>query len=154
NLTGFESGNIGHVHKHDDQITLHLRSDNDESWPLFWRQWWYAKIDDLEPGKTYTLTLRGRGHWNYYLPVYSYDNKTWHPFTKREVTQPSRLTLQVRKAFTKQQVWVARYVPYTYSDLVNYLDNLPQKRGWHVSSIGKTPQGRDIPLLSIGSRKA
>src|SRR5690606_5177015 len=64
------------------------------------------------------------------------------------------LTLQVRKAFTKQQVWVARYVPYTYSDLVNYLDNLPQKRGWHVSSIGKTPQGRDIPLLSIGSRKA
>ena len=154
NASDFESGNMGEIERSGNQIVLNLRSDNDETWPPYWRQWWYARLDDLDIGKTYTMTLRGRGHWNLYLPVYSYDGKTWRPFKREEVSQPSRLTLQFKKSFAKEQVWIARYVPYTYTKLLDYLDRLP--KGAHIKrySIGRTEQDRRIPALRIGKKEA
>lgn len=137
----------------DGSYDVFLRSDNDDALPKFWRQWFYFKLDDVPVGRPVALTIKGAGHWSYYVPVFSYDDETWQSFPEASVTKPSRLQLKISTTFKKPTVWLARYNPYTYSDLNAYL----QKVKWRVrdskvatiASLGRTPQGRDIPKVTI-----
>jgi hypothetical protein len=158
NQAPFEGGNIGPVRRRSaHRIDLQLRSDNDDKLPKVWRQWWYAKLDRLPVDAPVQLTVRGHGQTMYYLPVYSYDNKTWRHFAESEVTQPAPTTLRIKKRFARSVVWLARYNPYTYSTLTDYLAKLRRGRGAsyiELKSIGATPEGRAIPLLTVTDPQA
>lgn len=152
NLSEFEGGNIGGVRRVGPQaFELSLRSDNDDALPRYWRQWWYLKLDDVPTNAPVKLTLKGAGQWHYYLPFYSYDNQTWHQFDERDVTQPTRLTLEMRRKFSQKTVWLARYVPYTATTLQTYLKRIRRHRDVTIGSLGRTPEGREIPYVTIGA---
>ena len=143
----FEGGSIGSVQKTSPRsYDLWLRSDNDGDFPKYWRQWWHVRLDDLPVGLPVSLTLKGRGHWNYYLPVYSYDGSTWRQFAPGEVSQPSRLTLRMKKAFRAKRVWLARYHPYTYSDLLRFLRTIKSRPHVRLVSLGASPLGYSTPM--------
>lgn len=150
NSARFESGNIGAIKRlRPDKIELSLRSDNDDALPPYWRQWFYLRLDDLPIDREVSFTLKGAGHWHYYLPVYSYDQKTWHHFSERDVTQPTRHTLAFKAKFAAKTVWIARYIPYTYTQLNAYLKTLKKKRNVVIGDIGRTREGRLVPIVTI-----
>lgn len=158
NTAMFEGGNMGLVRRTSaDTFELNLRSDNDDALPKFWRNWFYGRIDGVPTDRPVTMTLKGAGQWNYYLPFYSYDQKIWYQMTEKEVSQPTRLTVTMRRKFTRSTVYVARYVPYTVTDLTAFLKRIAKRRDVTVGTIGRTPEGREIPSISIttdtGSRQ-
>lgn len=145
-----ESGNIGKIERRSKYTyDLHLRSDNDEDLPHYWRQWWYTKLEKLPMDKPVSFTLRGRGHWNYYIPVYSYDNLRWHHFDQKNVTQPGRNTLRFKKKFKQSEVYMARYYPYTYTKFKDYLKRHETSPYLQKESLGSSKFGLDVPALTI-----
>lgn len=152
NQSRFESGNIAKIKRLGRyKFSMSLRSDNDDALPKFWRQWWYASLDHLGTKKATTLELSGAGQWNHYLPVYSYDNKNWQQFQQKDVSRPDKLTMRISKTFKQPQVWLARYHPYTYSDLQEYGARLQPSKFVKTGSLGDSSEGRDIPVWSISN---
>lgn len=154
NQARFESGNIGKIERDGRRIVLNLRSDNDDALPKYWRQWFYLELTDLPVDKPVEITIKGAGQWSYYLPFYSLDNKQWFQFDQRDVSKPSKLTLRIRHKFPEGRVWLARYVPYTLTKLTEYLDKVRRSPYVELSDIGKTPEGRTIPLLTVTNPKS
>src|SRR5262245_18270835 len=74
----FESGNEGTVQKLDDsRWVLSLRDDNGNAdLPDTWRTWWYARFDHVQTGVPFTVTIDNNVWPYYYVPVYSYDQRT------------------------------------------------------------------------------
>ena len=146
----FESGNRGTVEKLGDaQWVLSLRDDNDNAaLPDNWRTWWYARFDHVHTDEPFTLTV-GNNVWPYYyVPVYSYDQQTWLRFEEREVTQAADNSITVTTQFTQPTVWIARFYPYTLTDLNAYLDTVSSP---FVSrqTVGTTQLGRPMEVLTI-----
>ena len=81
----FESGSIGQVRIiSDSELELSLADDNNNpELPKRWRNWWYVRLDNLPLMQPVLIRLKNRGWPYYYLPVYSYDQKTWHHFKRR-----------------------------------------------------------------------
>ena len=122
----FESGSIGLVTTGGTgKWELHLANDNDNpDLPVAWRSWWYVRMDNISTAHNTEITIRNEGWPFYYLPVFSYDQQQWYRFTENEVEQEVRSSsdvnpgaLTIRKQFTRSTVWIARFYPYTYSDL-------------------------------------
>jgi hypothetical protein len=152
NHSRFEAGNIAKIKRvNPNKTVLSLRSDNDDALPKFWRQWWYAALDNINTTKVHQIELHGAGQWNQYLPVYSYDNKNWEHFQSSEVTRPNKLTMRIKKKFSQKQVWLARFHPYTYSDLQSYNEKIKKSRFVQLSSLGSSSEGRDIPVWTISN---
>ncbi len=147
----FESGNIGLV----EQIAGHewnlaLRDDNnDESLPGRWRNWWYLRIDNVPTDAPIILNLTNRGWPYYYVPVYSYDNKTWFHFQEHEVTQPEENVLRMEKQFHSGTVWLARFYPYTFSQLTAYLIQVAGSPFVQQEVIGQSAYNRPIHMLTL-----
>ena len=152
NHSRFEAGNIAKIKRVGPYKTvLSLRSDNDDALPKFWRQWWYAALDNVNITKVHEIELHGAGQWNQYLPVFSYDNKTWEHFKNSEVTRPNKLTMRIKKKFAQKQVWLARFHPYTYTDLQSYNEKIKKSRYLQLSSLGNSSEGRNIPVWTISN---
>lgn len=152
NESRFESGNIATVkHTGKYKISMSLRSDNDDALPKFWRQWWYVSLDELGTKKISSIELTGAGQWNRYLPVYSYDNKNWQQFQQSEISRPDKLTLRIMKKFSQSTVWLARYHPYTYSDLQAYGETVKKSKYVKAASLGDSSEGREIPVWSVSN---
>ena len=152
NRANFEGGNIGPiVRRGTAAVDLYLRSDNDDDLPREYRQWFYVKLTGLpRAGKT-TVVLRRLGFDSYYLPYYSYDHRSWRPFAESEVQKTGPDTLTIEHAFDRDEVWLARYVPYTYTDLRRFLATLAGNGQVAIGTIGNSQQGQPIPLITIRS---
>lgn len=151
NFAPFESGNVGEIKRSGDkQIVMQIRRDNDNPrLPKYWSQWWYASLDRLPVGKPITISLNGRVHSGYYLPVFSYDNRNWQQIRESDLIQRAGPSLTFRRSFLKPKVWLARYVPYTYSQQLAALERWRARRHVRIESLGKSPEGRDIPVVRI-----
>jgi hypothetical protein len=154
----FESGSIGLVtHDGAGKWELHLTNDNkNPDLPNAWRSWWYVRMDKLSTARFTEITIRNEGWPFYYLPVYSYDQKEWFRFTENEVTQedsgssalkPGALT--IRKQFAHSTVWIARFYPYTFSDLEKYLAGIAGSPHIRITIPGHSQEGRPVYLLKI-----
>ena len=150
----FESGSIGKVERvSDTEWQLSLADDNqDTTLPASWRSWWYVKVDHLEQGAPTKFTLKNSGWPYYYLPVYSYDQKVWFRFSEGEVTQNANNELIVKKQFEQNAVWLARFYPYTYTDLKKYLESLQGNPYVDILIPGYSQQGQPIYLLKVSDR--
>lgn len=167
-----ESGNMGLIERTSSfEWTLTLRDDNgDCRLPRTFRGWWYVRLADVPTGTPVTITLQEQGWNDYYVPVYSYDQVTWHRFEETQVTQPQTAALRIEASFQKPEVFLARFYPYPYSRLNALLRELCAVEGGTPKSLtgdgtpecdtsllkvrnaGYTPQGRAISALEITSR--
>jgi hypothetical protein len=147
----FESGSIGKVTKLSDTVwELSLADDNNNAeLPAAWRSWWYVKMENLVVGVPTQITLKNSGWPYYYLPVYSYDQRHWHRFSEDEVTQNLDDELIVRKKFAAGTVWIARFYPYTFTDLENFISSIASSPSIDIQVPGYTQQGRPIYLFKI-----
>lgn len=151
NLSLFESGNIGAIESsaNGTQWNLAMRPDNDNcTLRQSWRTWWYAHIDP--PTDTpVTIDLTNRGWPYYYLPVYSYDGVTWQRPSEAEVTQPDTYSLRIEREFAQPSVALARFYPYTLSDLNTYLAAIVGDPNVAISEIGQSVEGRAIEMVTL-----
>ncbi len=147
----FESGSIGKVnHISDVEWELYLANDNENSsLPKSWRNWFYVKMDNLNSDTLTAITLKNRGWPYYYLPVYSYDNENWVQFDESEVSQNSNNKLVISKAFSDKTVWIARFYPYTFSDLETYIETIDGKANIDIEIAGESTLENPIYLFKI-----
>jgi len=147
----FESGNIGEVVSlGNNEWELFLADDNDNpELPDSWRSWWYVKMENLLPGVPTEITLKNSGWPYYYVPVYSYNQTDWFHFSETEVTQNDSSEVVVCKQFEQKSVWIARFYPYTFTDLENYLKTIKGNPNVYIQVPGYSQEGRSIYLLKI-----
>jgi Zinc carboxypeptidase. len=149
--TAFESGSIGTVVKvsaTEWELTI-ADDNNNSSLPATWRSWWYVRMDNAATHTPTTVTLKNSGWIYYYLPIYSYDQKTWHRFDESEVTRNQNNELVVRKQYAQPTVWIARFYPYTFSDLENYLRRIAGSPFLEIQVPGYSQNGRPLYLLKL-----
>lgn len=149
--SSFESGSIGTVVKiADTEWELSLADDNnDPTLPATWRSWWYVKMTNLAQAAPTRITLKNSGWPYYYLPVYSYDQKEWFRFSESEVTQNADNELIVTKQFAQPTAWLARFYPYTFTDLQNYLRTLADNPNVDIRIPGCSQQGNPLYVIKI-----
>lgn len=147
----FESGSIGKTTRiSDTQWELSIADDNNNpELPASWRSWWYVRMDNLVTDAATSITLKNSGWPYYYVPVYSYDRKNWLHFAESEVTQNSSGELVVSKRYDQASVWIARFYPYTFTDLTNYVNSLKGNPYVDVSIPGYSQQGRPLYLFKV-----
>lgn len=147
----FESGSIGVVQKTSDaEWTLSIRNDNDNATlPASFRTWWYVRFDRAPLAQPMTITVNNHGFPFYYVPVYSYDQRVWHRFDESEVVQPNTTTIVITKQFHRRTVWLARFYPYTLTDLEDYLDDVDRHPFVERDTVGTTALGRPLEVLTI-----
>lgn len=147
----FECGSIGTVEELGPQEwRISLKNDNDDaSLDDAWRSWWYVRMENASTREPTVITLANRGWPEYYVPVFSYDRETWQHFSESEVTQPAEYELRMEKTFEQPTVWLARFFPYTHTDLVAYLEGISGHGAVTSEMIGLTAQGREIVMLTI-----
>lgn len=150
-FSNFESGSIGEIEQiSDTEWDLNIANDNnDVSLPDSWRNWWYVGFKDLTTTSKTQITLKNRGWPYYYCPVYSYDQKEWNRFTEDEVSQNVDNELVISKQFEQKNVWLARFYPYTFSDLENYMETLQNNPYVEIQTPGNSQAGKPIYLLRI-----
>lgn len=155
NVMPFEGGNLARIVKKSARFyELYLRDDNDDALPQYWRQWWFAKIDNLSTEQKITFLIKGQAIGGLYVPAFSYDNKRWQLFTESDVQLNKAGQLYFAKKFTHSTVYLARYVPYTYTDLLSWLERLKWRRSVLVKDIGSSPSGRLIPQITITNKSS
>ena len=149
--TDFESGSIGEVLIiSDGELELSLADDNhNPDLPKRWRNWWYVRIENLPIKQPVIIRLKNRGWPYYYLPVYSYDQKTWHHFTENEVSQNAENEITMEKEFDSSTVWIARFYPYSFSNLESYIQSVEDIPSLEVKTAGTTQNGNPIRLLTL-----
>lgn len=147
----FESGSIGKVVRiADAEWELSLADDNnDASLPASWRSWWYVRMEHPVQDVPTKITLKNSGWPYYYLPVYSYDQQVWVRFSESEVTQNADNELIIQKQFDHDTVWLARFYPYTFTDLQNYLKTIQANPAVDIQIPGYSQQGRPLYVIKI-----
>lgn len=82
-------------------------------------------------------------------PYFSYDGAHWQhfDFASRFVTMPN--TVSFRQIFTGDEAFVCYTIPYTYTNLKEYLKHIENHPRIYVESMGKTAGGNDLPLVTV-----
>lgn len=147
----FESGSIGEIIKlSDTKWELHLADDNNNpELPDRWRNWWYVKMNNMPTDARTEITLKNRGWPYYYVPVYSYDQEEWHRFNEDEVSQNINNELIIQKQFDRKTLWMARFYPYTFTDLEYYLNSIQNNPNIDIQTAGYSQENKPIFVLKI-----
>ena len=147
----FESASIGQVEKiANTEWELSVANDNgDASLPASWRSWWYFRMENPDQNAPTKITLKNSGWPYYYLPLYSYDQKTWFQFAEAEVTQNAANELVLQKQFGHNEVWLARFYPYTFTDLQNYLESIQNNPHVSLQIPGYSQAGKPLYVLKV-----
>ena len=123
--------------------------------------WYYFRVDAAE-GKTLTIDILGLpGEYNYQPnrgaitkdtpPVISYDHKTWRHVTDFEYDEKEpRLRLRIHPL--RRRFWIAHTPPYTLRDLASLRQVVLSHPDVREQKIGKSVQGHDLLLWTIGKR--
>lgn len=121
-----------------------------------------SRFDPRNPADT---LLKPSGRWYYFLmsgvkdkplilniynseakrPFYSYNNIDFQRFSKSESPDERR----VIKTFMRDSVYIAYFIPYTNSRLQLKFDEWSKKPFVKIGSIGKTAEGREMPVLTV-----
>lgn len=114
-------------------------------------RWFYFLMTGVK-GKSVTINIK---HSDPRAPMYSYDGKNFErfdPLCESVLTDNpdnDRKRLITTKIFENDSVYIAYYTPYTNGRLQKKLDEWRYKTGVNIYSIGKSSQGREMPMLLI-----
>jgi Zinc carboxypeptidase/Cytosolic carboxypeptidase N-terminal domain len=157
--SNFEGGSIGKVeHAAPAHLRCAVEGQTDQAGRNRQANWYYFRVDGAK-GVPLTIDLVNLpGEYNFKpnrgavqkdtIPHYSYDRRTWLPVEQTEFdAQEPRMRIKLTPASNK--LWIAHTPPYTGVELKRMLDRHKLK----PEVIGKSVEGRDLYLLTIGSGK-
>ncbi len=107
-------------------------------------RWFYFKMSGIKD-KQITLNFKNTDPLRC---VYSYDNKNWERFAASEA--PERC--KVIKKYEQDEVYIAYYIPYTYTHLNDKINEWTKNEWVDFRIIGKSEHGRNVPMLTITNR--
>jgi hypothetical protein len=155
----FEDASLGRIERLDETtFRCHVLGQQDERGRNRQATWYYFRMDHVA-GKDITLTLTdfvGEYHGRPgacpmspdIVPVFSNDGRTWQHFPAVQFdAEKKETTLKFRPE--RDSIWIAHVPPYTPTDLKRLLDDLRDRPTAVVETIGKTAQGRDIPMVTV-----
>ena len=161
----FEGGSVGKVEQvAPAHLRIALAGQSDQEHRNRQANWYYFRLDGL-PRETVTIDLVNlAGEYNYHgpvyavdrgtRPVYSYDRRTWIHFHDDEVEWHAKEPyLRLRFLARQPEMWIAHVPPYTNRDLAALLGSCAKSPYLAQQSVGRTVEGRDIPLLTIADTR-
>lgn len=104
--------------------------------------WWHIRLTGVKADQEIELIVEGQdtiGGLSH--PVYSYDRKTWHRLDD--------LHSPYKQAFKNDTVWIARNIPYTYSDSLSLAEKMEGKEHVKVSDLCVSEAGNKVKMLRI-----
>lgn len=144
----FESGSIAVVAASDPKdIRVKLIPDQNSTLS----QWFYFCLT-TEPGKPHCLKivdLKTSAYpegWENYQVLASYDRQTWF----RVPTSFDGDTLTIPFTPKQASIFFAYSTPYTYERHLDWLHTAQQSPRCAITPIGRSLEGRDIHMLTIG----
>jgi len=155
----FDGGSIGKV---ELAAPAHLRCNvegqTDQAGRNRQANWYYFRVDGAK-GVPLTIDLVNLpGEYNFVLnkgavqkntiPHYSYDQKTWQPVEQSEF-DAAEPRMRIKLTPTSNKLWIAHTPPYTLVELKRMFERHKLK----PEVIGKSVEGRDLYLLTIGTGK-
>ncbi|RMR03523.1 M14 family metallopeptidase [Pseudomonas syringae group genomosp. 3] len=145
----FDSGNVQVLDSSDPaRIRLAIRPDTQSAH----FQWFHFKVDGLNVGQTYGLSLSNASEstfnsaWTGYNAVASYDHKHWFRVPSNFDGKALNFSLAAEQA----QVWFAYFEPYSRERHDGLIEQAQINAGMQVLATGKSIEGRDIQLLRKG----
>lgn len=145
----FDSGNIVVLDASNPQnVQLAIRPDTRS--PHF--QWFHFKVDGMQPGQPHAFSLNNASEssynraWTGYNAAASYDQKTWF----RVPSSFDGKALNFSLSPEHPQIWFAYFEPYSRERHDWLIDRALNKAGTELLAMGKSVEGRDIPLLRKG----
>jgi hypothetical protein len=155
----FEGGSLGAVERRGETaFRCRVEGQTDQNGRNRQATWYYFRVDNAK-GRPLTITLTDLvGEYNNRpgavsmnaetIPVYSYDNRTWHHFpamnwddTAKEATL--RLTPE------KDRVWIAHIPPYPLSRIEALLRDVARLPGVKVEEVGRSVRGRKLSVVTV-----
>jgi Zinc carboxypeptidase/Cytosolic carboxypeptidase N-terminal domain len=158
----FEGGSLAKVERAGPESFLcHVKGQVDQDGRNRQANSYYFRVDGAK-GRTLTFTMVDlTGEYNYRpnagaitgdtLPFYSSDGTDWHPIqeARYDVSGPS-LTYKIE--MPSNQVWIAHTPPYTLANFKNLSGDLAHNPDVTMQTIGRSVEGREIPLVTITDR--
>lgn len=161
-FANFENGSIGEIRLLESKKSATALGDSIE-------QFSYHITTKADPANAASPSLTPSNRWFYFLmtgvkgkeiilninandakrPVYSYDNVNFTRFTETEVPLENK---SIQKRYEKDSVYIAYFTPYTESYLHQKIAKWVQKECVDTLCIGKSEDGRDMPLLIITNK--
>ena len=155
----FEGASLGRIERVDETtFRCHVLGQEDQRGRNRQATWYYFRMDHVA-GKAITVTLTdfiGEYHDKPgvcpmgpdIVPVFSNDGHSWQHFPSVEFDeQKKETTLRFRPE--RDTIWISHVPPYTPGDLSRLLGELRDSPAAAVEVIGKTVQGRDIPMVTV-----
>ena len=155
----FQGAALGRIERLDENhFRCHVPGQQDERGRNRQATWYYFRMDHVA-NKDVTLTLTdfvGEYHDRPgicpmgpdIVPVFSHDQRAWQHFPSIQWDDRKKeTTLQFRSE--RDTIWIAHVPPYTPEDLYRLLADLRERPDVVIETIGKTVQGRDIPLVTV-----
>jgi len=156
----FESGSLGQWHLLDyTHLVCYPRVDYDRTGARSTTLWFYGRLENVVY-REITIQFKGmQASQNFKsskivpfsrdaVHMFSYDNEHWQRFSNYSYNASSN-TYTIKQIFSRDTVWIAYIEPYTYSRLKTFISEIEHDRSAAVESLGKSVQGRDIPLVTI-----
>ena len=171
----FESGNLSQVYQlSPDTYHCILEYDKNNAGSC---QWFYFKMSNVRSDIKYNFFISGfhknTGLFSSGSKIFWYSEKqyqklgySWsrggtkyaYALTKHKKKQKrSTLQFQIKFPYDNDVVYMCYALPYTYSDLLGYINQWQQKAPldtFTYSILGKTLGGRDCPVLQITNPKS
>jgi hypothetical protein len=155
----FEGASLGQIERIDEQtFRCHVKGQQDERGRNRQASWYFFRLDHVA-GQDITITLTdflGEYHNRPracpmgpdLIPVFSNDGKNWNHFPAMAWDNVKKeATLKFRS--NQDTIWIAHIPPYTTRNLSVLLEDLAMNPTAIIETIGKTVQGRDIPLITV-----
>lgn len=155
----FAGASLGNIEKLGDaQFRCHVEGQHDERGRNRQATWFYFRMDHVK-GRDVVLTLTDLvgeyndrpgavGYGPDIVPVFSDDGRHWRHIPGTEWDNAKK-EATVRFRPVGDSIWIAHVPPYTPRDLRRLLDEVGEKPFALVEVIGKTVQGRDMPMVTV-----
>lgn len=158
----FEGGNLGRVESAGtDHYRCHVKGQVDQDGRNRQANWYYFLVDHATNHVLTFDLVDLAGEYNYQpnrgaitkdtLPFYSSDGVAWQPI-EEAIYDPSEPKLQFSIRVRSDRLWVAHVPPYTTINLASLLRDLSATPYVKSETIGRTVEGRTIPLVTITDR--
>lgn len=161
--TDFEGGSIGTI----EQVSYYhwrcaVEGESDAEGRNRQTTWYYFRLEGAAGHKVTIELTKLMGEYNYQpnkyfvtpetRPVISYNRQDWRHLSDEQVSWNEADT-ELILSFTPEAdtLWLAHQTPYTHTQLVAFLSQYESHPFLKKEVIGKTPEDRDMLLLTIAN---